>query len=347
MKYKQLKRKEVCSVIEGKANNVRVPMLLHFWVHADEFGDKKQAVLDILDSYPQDVIGIQFETPTIFEGRPDAPEYRWMNIDDPYKNSSTGIDERIAIRDWAQLDDVLAKWPDPHYQGMFSAKPLQEDAYRLGVWWYCLFEMHWQFRGMTNALMDHHTDPDKVHKLYRSLTDFYLVMLERVYNEAGLDGIFFSDDIGQQTGPFFSIETFREFFKPYYKELIDKAHSLGMHFWLHSCGNIELFIPEFIEIGLDVLHPIQKYTMDEKQIAEKYGDDICIWAGFDVQQTLPWGDTDDVRKEVRFMLDTYRGYEGKLIFGAGNGVNGDCPIENLDALFDEAYKYASRNLSHP
>ena len=74
-----------------------------------------------------------------------------------------------------------------------------------------------------------------------------------------------------QTAPFFSPKIFREFFKPYYQELVAYAHELGMHFWLHCCGNILAFLPDLIEIGVDVLHPIQKYTMDEREVAQKYG----------------------------------------------------------------------------
>jgi uroporphyrinogen decarboxylase len=342
MKYAYLTRDQVKAAIDGKADRIRTPMLLHFWVHPNEFGDREPAVQDILSRYPHDIERIQLNTPDMFEGRAGNPEYRWMNIDDPYKGKSIAMDEKIAMKDWADLDAVLAKWPNPFYAGMFPVGLNSKDKYRLGVCWNCLFEKHWQFRGMTNALMDPYTDPGNVHTLYDALTEFYLVMIERAAKEHQLDGIFFSDDIGMQKNPFFSIETFREFFKPYYKRLIDKAHSHGMHFWLHTCGNIEMFMPEFIEIGLDVIHPIQKYTMDEKTIAQKYGRDICIWAGFDVQRVIPWGLPEDVRKEVRFMLDTYYRPEGRLLLGAGNGVNGDCPLKSLEALFDEAFMYSAK-----
>ena len=90
-------------------------------------------------------------------------------------------------------------------------------------------------------------------------------MLTRAKMELDLDAVWTSDDIGTQTSAFFSLEIFQTFFKPYYQELIEHAHSLGMHFWLHTCGNVRSFIPDLIEIGLDVLHPIQKHTMDEKE----------------------------------------------------------------------------------
>ena len=94
-----------------------------------------------------------------------------------------------------------------------------------------------------------------------------------------------------------------------------------------------------LEIGVDVLHPIQKYTMDEREVAQKYGKDLCIWAGFDVQRIIPYGTPEDVRREVRFLLDTYARPEGRLILAAGNNMTPDTPMESLEALLDEALRY--------
>lgn len=107
MKYSSLTCQQVCDVIDGKAHGVRVPMLLHFWVHPDEFGGRRQDVLDILAQYPNDIERVQLTAPGMFEGTGGNPEYRWMNIDDPYKDTSVGLDEKSAISDWAQLDEIL------------------------------------------------------------------------------------------------------------------------------------------------------------------------------------------------------------------------------------------------
>jgi len=125
--------------------------------------------------------------------------------------------------------------------------------------------------------------------------------------------------------------------------MIDCAHSLGMEFWLHSCGDVEAFIPGWIDAGLDVLHPIQKHTMDEKHIAKMYGDELTIFAGLDVQQVIPWGTPEDVREEVRFLLDTYwKPNIGRCMLTAGNGINQDCKLESLEAFLDEAITYGTR-----
>lgn len=104
-------------------------------------------------------------------------------------------------------------------------------------------------------------------------------------------------------------------------------------------GTSVFFLDDFIEIGLDVIHPIQKYTMDEQEIAERINGQICIWTGMDVQQILPRGTPEDVRNEVRFMIDTYDLPQGGCMITAGNGITPDVPLENFFAFYDEAYAY--------
>jgi uroporphyrinogen-III decarboxylase len=167
-------------------------------------------------------------------------------------------------------------------------------------------------------------------------------MLERGKRELNLDGIFTSDDLGTQASVFFSGKIFDEFFYPYYKEIVDKAHELNMHFWLHTCGNITEFLPRFIDIGIDVIHPIQKYAMNERETAGKFGDKIAVWAGFDVQRTIPYGTPDDVRAEVQNIMGAYARKDGRFLFTLGNGATGDTPIPSLEALFDEAFSYGTK-----
>lgn len=341
MNLEPLSRQEMKNAIEGKGTPRRIPMTFHFWTGPDVFGENEKKASELLDKYPTDVQVIHVRMPGVFKGTEDYPEYRWVNFEDPYNDMTVGKDQKIAISDWGQLEGILRDFPDAGYHGMFSDIPAEDGRYRLGHWWYLLFERHWSLRGMTNALTDYYEEPDNVHRLFRALTDFYLKVMERGRNECGWDGIIVSDDLGTQTGPFFSPAIFNEFFRPYYKEIIEKAHSLGMHFWLHTCGNVEPFLSDFIEMGLDVIHPIQKYTMDEKKIAGRYGKDICIWAGFDVQRIIPYGTPEEVREEIRFMIDTYFRPEGRLILTAGNGITKDCPIESLEALLDETYRYGT------
>ncbi len=343
MKDTPLTREEMIRVIEGKGAARRIPLAVHPWVSDPGiFGERANEYRRILEDYPCDIQRINLRIPAVFDAPADDPGYRWMNIDNPFP-PDTPLDAVTALDDWDNWDAIAADFPDPHYPGLIPQNaPAPDGRYRVALWWYWLFERHWSLRGMENALCDYYEYPEEVHKLYRALTDFYKVAITRAHDELGVDAIWTSDDIGTQTGPFFSPAIFDEFFAPYYKELVDHCHSLGMHFWMHCCGNIEILLPRLIEIGIDVIHPIQKYTMDEKKIAAAHGGDICIWAGFDVQRIIPYGTPEEVREEVRFMLDTYHRPDGRLILAAGNNVTPDTPIESLRALLDEALVYGQK-----
>ncbi len=347
-KFKALSKQDVKDVINGKRNASRVPVLLHFWTTPSVFEEKEPQVREICDAYEQDAQVIPIETPAVFADKNSESSYSWLYYDEnalPKEARSQALDKQINIPEFEDIDQIIEHFPSPYDKAAFSKNiPVPDGRYRLFSWWYCFFERHWSLRGMENALTDFYLYPDEVHKLYRALTDFYKGYIERAAKN-GADGIFTSDDIGTQTGPFFSVEIFREFFKPYYKELIECAHSHNMHFWLHTCGNILDFMDDFAEIGLDVIHPIQKYTMDEKEAAKKIDGRICIWAGFDVQQTIPYKTADDVKKEVRFMMDTYFRDNGKFMITAGNGITPDCPIDSLNALYSECYEYGAQKCS--
>ena len=340
-KIKPLTKEEVRSVIKGNSCAKRVPINIHFWVNIETFGSRIKQVHEILSRYPIDIQIIPFNMPNKF--KENEKRWSWVPFEDPNKGKQVAIDNAGVIESWEQLDDIFNHFPDPNHPELFKDLKTFDGRYRLAHWWYFLFERHWEMCGMTNALMDFYTQPDEVHKMFRKFTNFYLKIIERAAKEQNCDGIWTSDDIGTQTGQFFSVDIFREFFKPYYAEIIDCTHSYGMDFWLHTCGNVEPFIPDLIEIGLDVLHPIQKHTMDEKKINEQFGERLTIFAGLDVQHTLPWGTPEDVRSEVRFLLDTfYKQGKGLCMLTAGNGINQDCSLENLEVFFDEAFNYGEQ-----
>jgi hypothetical protein len=336
-----LSRDELKRVIEGKGAARRVPLAIHEWIFPHVFNERSPQYQAVLDKYPTDIQKIYFNLPHVFDAPWDDLSYRWLNFDNPF-SSGIALDSNNALDNWDKLDGILADFPNPNYKDLIISNPPDNGCYRVGLWWYWLFERLWSIRGMENALCDFYENGDHVHRLFRALTDFYKVVAYRGRKELNLDAIWTSDDIGMQNSTFFSLDVFREFFKPYYKELVDYTHSLGMHFWLHSCGNIKVFIPELIEIGIDLIHPIQKYAMNEQEIANEYGKNICIWAGMDVQRTIPYGKPEDVRKEVRFMLDIYFRKEGRLMLAASNMMIENTPLENLSAFLDEALNYGTK-----
>lgn len=333
---KPLCKDDVLSVIEGKGALDRVPLLYDIWIYDNLFEDNQQMRNEWFKKYPCDIDEVFLQMPGMTEGPAEDPEFYWAA---PGSKSieGKGLDAQCLIEDWEDADAFYASFPDPDSPALIIEGKEKDGRYLLGRWWYCYFERLWSLRGMENALTDFYLYPEEVHKLFSKLTEFYLRIMERAKAELDIDGFFVSDDIGTQTAPFFSLEIFQEFFKPYYKKLIDKAHELGTHFWLHSCGNIELFLPEFIEIGLDVIHPIQRNTMNERGIAEKFGDHICILAGVDVQYLMAFGTPEEVREEIQFLRETYTNPKGRFMLTMGNGSTPDWKIENIEALYEASY----------
>lgn len=335
---RELIKQEMKNVIEGNRTTERIPNLYSMWIYPESFEGQEEEMKRWKENHICDAEFLEVVMPQVNTAPADDPEYCWLPSD-WNMDIKGGLDAQVYLEDWEDAEKMYARFPSPEYPAMIPNTQLDPSKYILAKWWYCLFERHWSIRGMENALTDFYLYPEEVHCFYQHLTDFYMRMMERVREKTQADGIFVSDDIGTQTGPFFSQEIFRTFFKPYYKQLIEKAHKLGMHFWLHSCGNIEAFLEDLIEIGLDVIHPIQKHTMEEAMIARKYGGRICFLVGFDVQRLIPFGTPKEVRDEVRYLTDIFQREDGRLMFTMGNASTKDWKVENLEALFEETERY--------
>ena len=335
-----LTAQQVRDVIEGRGCT-QIPVLYDLWIYPSVMEKEQAQVEAMLEKYPRDVQEVFLRFPDMYDAPEEDGDYRWAAAGGKHREG-VGLDADVVIEDWEDAEEFFERFPSPDDPADNRERETFQKTYLLARWWYLYFERLWSLRGMENALTDFYLYPDEVHRLFGKLTDFYERAMERAGKELDVDGFFASDDIGTQNSPFFSLEIFREFLKPYYKRLCDKAHELGMHFWLHTCGNVELFLEDFIEIGLDVIHPIQKGTMDEKKIADVYGDRICILAGFDVQQAIPFGSPEEVRKEVRYLIDTFDRGRGRFMLTMGNGTTPDWKKESLEALYEETCAYGGR-----
>jgi uroporphyrinogen decarboxylase len=117
------------------------------------------------------------------------------------------------------------------------------------------------------------------------------------------------------------------------------VHEAGKDVWLHSCGKIEAILDDLIEMGVDVLNPVQPECMDIYRLKDKYGSRITFWGGISTQQTLPYGTPDEVRAEVDRVVTTMsRG--GGYITSPAQDLQADVPLENVLALIEQARSYA-------
>jgi len=150
-----------------------------------------------------------------------------------------------------------------------------------------------------------------------------------------------SDDLGFQTGPMVSPELYRELFKPRHKKFFDtvkKNTSAFVHF--HCCGSIYKLLDDFIELGVDVIHPVQVAAkdMDSGILAPEFGDRLSFWGGIDTQRVLPKGTTEEVKAEVRRRIRDFAP-GGGFILGAVHDIQPDVPVENIIAMYEAGREY--------
>ncbi len=194
-------------------------------------------------------------------------------------------------------------------------------------------------RGIDNLLMDMAVQPEMAHWLIDRFTDFYLDFFDRLLTAARgrIDILRAADDLGTQRGLFFSPEMFRTFIKPRLQRLVDMTHSHGVKFLFHSCGAIRPVIEDLIEIGVDILDPLQAAAqgMEPQALKDAYGRRICLHGGICTQYLLPNSTPDQVRQEVRRRIEIL-GAGGGYILAPCHVLQTDVPTENILAMSDAA-----------
>ena len=157
-----------------------------------------------------------------------------------------------------------------------------------------------------------------------------------------IDAIIISGtDFGTQRGPFASPKLFRDLWKPFYKRMNDWVHAnTQWKTFYHSCGSIAALLDDFVDMGVDILNPVQcsAFGMEATALKAKYGDKLVFWGGgVDTQKTLPFGTPDQVRSEVRERVDIFdKG--GGFVFNTIHNIQAQTPVENIIAMFEEVLR---------
>lgn len=336
-----LSKNEVIQAIKRQGGE-RIPLVFHKWWGNGLEKKYGQALLQMAAKYPDDIFNVFYTEPGEGVSPYTNQSYRW-GFKDHSSAASHSIGEAVELlTDWDELDRFLDDFPDPNEPGNFNtveaALPMAGERYKLGCFWRIFHERLWSIRGMENLMLDYYDNMDGLKRIGSRLVEYYCVIIDR-FAALGFNGIFSSDDLGHQTGLMMSPEVFRELYLPLYKAVIDRIHSHGMHFFLHSCGDNSRVMDYLIEAGVDVFHPVQKGCMDEKATVDRYGSRISFLAGADVQHLLPEGSVEDVRRGIREMIDTFYKPQGGLLLAAGNGIMPDTPLENIEAMLQEFSLY--------
>lgn len=227
--------------------------------------------------------------------------------------------------------------PDPNRPELYAAsqemiEAFKEDYWIIGVTVTTIFETAWALRGLEQLMIDMAINPDLANHIL-DIPYLYHLAAAKKLTEMGVDMIWTGDDIGAQNKMMISPKMWRTYFKPRMANFIAELKAINPELKVayHTDGNVELVIPELIEIGIDVLNPIQPASMNPANIKEQYGDQLCFWGSIDEQHTLPFCTPEEVRTEVLYRLNTI-GKGGGLILAPTHHVQLDTPMENFWAM---------------
>ena len=186
---------------------------------------------------------------------------------------------------------------------------------------------------------------DYVKEIFSKQLDIALENYKRIYERIGnkIIAVFVSGtDFGAQNGPFISRESYRDLFKPFHQKVNKWIHNnTDWYSFMHTCGSIYEFIPDFIEAGFDILNPVQiaAADMDPQRLKTEFGKDITFWGGgVNTQKTLPFGSSGEVKEEVKKLIDIFSP-GGGFVFNAVHNIQAKTPIENIVSMIEVINEY--------
>ncbi len=220
-----------------------------------------------------------------------------------------------------------------------------KDRYMVQVETGNIFRDAWELRGFEQFLMDTRLDPAFTTRLLDRITEHKVADVRRMI-EVGADIIQMAGDIATGQGMLISPAWWRAEIKPRLARVITATRRPGVYYYFHSDGAMQTVIPDLIEIGFDIVDPLQPECMDVVALKRQYGTLITFHSTLSSQHTLPFGSVDDVRAEVKGRIREL-GQDGGLIVAPSNVVQHDVPLANLLAVYDETLKATERGSGGP
>jgi len=240
----------------------------------------------------------------------------------------------VEKHDWPSLD-----WWD--YKAVNKAIDVanRKEPRAISVFIGGAFETPWYIRGMEAFLMDLYENPDIVAAICSKVTEFYLQRGLRILDAAKgrIDIPYSGGDIGSQRGMLLDPDVWRRQIKPYTGKLISTFKKMGYTTLYHSCGSLVPVIDDLIEVGLDILDPLQGEAagMSPEEIFPRFGKRLSFHGAIDVQTLLPHATAKEVYKETTRIIGILGANHGYIV-APSHAVQGDTPPENVVAMFDAA-----------
>lgn len=231
--------------------------------------------------------------------------------------------------------------PDPledsQYEDFRRKKQLYGDEkWLIGSCQISIFEACWYLRGLDQFMMDMALEPDYAGALMDKVMQFPL-NAARKFIELGADMVWFGDDVSMQTGMMISLDMWRRYFKERYAMLFSACREANPDIKIayHSCGNCREILDDMIEIGLDVLNPLQPMAIDPFDIKKRYGKRLALFGGVCVQQLMPYGSAEEIFNMVqRLIRECGRG--GGYILAPAHHIQADTTLGNIGAFYKAA-----------
>jgi uroporphyrinogen decarboxylase len=247
------------------------------------------------------------------------------------------------------------RWPDPHDPGRYVR--LRSDARRLNAETRAgvvmerhtggIFETAWWMRGMDNLLADLALGSAVGQAVLQKVLEQKLAYWERVLAEVADEVVVAAeaDDLSTQNGMLMSLDMYRTYLKPLHRQLFSliKAKAPRVKLFFHSCGSVHDLIPDLIDIGVDILNPVQvsAANMDTAALKRQFGRDLVFWGGgVDTQRVLPLGTPQQVRDEVRRRIDDLAP-GGGFVFAAVHCIQEDVPARNIQAMWEALREFGA------
>ena len=192
-------------------------------------------------------------------------------------------------------------------------------------------------------------DPSRANELHEKKSRNLLARVKQLKEAVGpyVSVLVIYQDLGTQRAELISPEVFQQLIMPHYRRVFDWIHeNTGWKILFHSCGSIYNLIPYMIEMGIDILNPVQcnAVQMEPQRLKTEFGEQLVFWGGgVDTQTVLPFGTPDEVRQQVRDRVSIL-GSDGGFIFAPTQEIQADVPPENVVAMYDAARTYACHNL---
>jgi uroporphyrinogen decarboxylase len=199
----------------------------------------------------------------------------------------------------------------------------------------CIFEQAWYLRGMDRLFLDFYYDRSFAGYLLDRITEINRKAAARLV-DVGVDIFFTGDDVATQLDMMMSVDMWRKWIKPRTKSIIDTIKCLNPRalIWYHSDGNNYKILPDLVEIGCDVLHPIQPECMDPVKVHRELGGQAAFWGTIGTQSLMPFGTPGQIKDEVRRIISEFDAFGGGLIIAPTHYLEPDVPWENITAFFE-------------